>query len=109
MSGRGGLPYGIHRRRTGRAPRRAAREDGVRRVPHADAAGADTVVKITPLAIPDVLLVEPAVYCDERGFFLETWQAERYAAAGIGPSFLQDNHSRSVQGTLRGLHYQMVR
>ena len=66
-------------------------------------------MKITPLAIPDVLLVEPVAHCDERGFFLETWQAERYAAAGIGPSFVQDNHSRSVQGTLRGLHYQVVR
>jgi dTDP-4-dehydrorhamnose 3,5-epimerase len=64
-------------------------------------------VKVVPLAIPDVLLIEPVVHGDDRGFFLETWHAERYAAAGIALPFVQDNHSRSVQGTLRGLHYQV--
>jgi dTDP-4-dehydrorhamnose 3,5-epimerase len=46
---------------------------------------------------------------DPRGFFMETWHADRYAAAGLGCSFVQDNHSRSVRGTLRGLHYQLDR
>jgi dTDP-4-dehydrorhamnose 3,5-epimerase len=64
-------------------------------------------MKVTPTAIPDVLLIEPLVHRDPRGFFVETWHAERYASAGIGWSFVQDNHSRSVQGTLRGLHYQV--
>jgi dTDP-4-dehydrorhamnose 3,5-epimerase len=66
-------------------------------------------VKVTPAGIPDVLVVEPEVHGDERGFFLETWHAARYAEAGIGLPFVQDNHSRSVHGTLRGLHYQIDR
>jgi dTDP-4-dehydrorhamnose 3,5-epimerase len=63
-------------------------------------------LKISETALPGVLLVEPRVFADDRGFFLETHQAERYAAAGIGPTFVQDNFSRSVRGTLRGLHFQ---
>jgi dTDP-4-dehydrorhamnose 3,5-epimerase len=66
-------------------------------------------VKVTPTDIPDVLLLEPAVHRDTRGFFLETWHATRYVGAGIGLPFVQDNHSRSVCGTLRGLHYQVIR
>ena len=61
----------------------------------------------TPL--PGVILVEPRVFIDDRGFFLETYHAERYAAAGITVNFVQDNHSRSVEGTLRGLHAQIIR
>jgi dTDP-4-dehydrorhamnose 3,5-epimerase len=64
-------------------------------------------VEVRPLAIPDVLLVAPEVHRDPRGFFLETWQAEKYAAAGIDASFVQDNHSRSARGTLRGIHAQL--
>ena len=52
-------------------------------------------------------MVEPHVQTDERGFFLESWQEQRYAAAGLPSRFVQDNHSRSVAGTLRGLHYQL--
>ena len=66
-------------------------------------------MKITPTEIPDVLLIEPSVHRDGRGFFLETWQREKYRAHGIGPEFVQDNHSRSVRGTLRGLHAQRRR
>ncbi len=62
---------------------------------------------VTPTAIPDVLLVEPVVHGDHRGFFVETWHQARYAAAGIALPFVQDNHSRSQQHTLRGLHYQV--
>jgi dTDP-4-dehydrorhamnose 3,5-epimerase len=64
---------------------------------------------VTPTAIPDVLLVQPVVHGDHRGFLVETWHERRYADAGIGAHFVQDNHSRSVRHTLRGLHYQVQR
>jgi len=66
-------------------------------------------MKVTPTELPEVLLVEPRVFGDARGFFLETFQAERYAAAGIPGHFVQDNLSRSAKGTLRGLHFQEPR
>jgi dTDP-4-dehydrorhamnose 3,5-epimerase len=65
-------------------------------------------MRLTPLEIPEVLLVEPTVHEDSRGFFLETWHAEKFRVAGLDVEFVQDNHSRSVQHTLRGLHYQLV-
>ena len=58
----------------------------------------------TPLQ--DVVLIEPQVFGDARGFFMETWQAEKFAAARIAATFVQDNQSRSAQWTLRGLHFQ---
>lgn len=63
-------------------------------------------MKLTRLAIPDVILVEPVVHRDDRGFFLETYRADRYRDGGIAEAFVQDNHSRSQRGTLRGLHAQ---
>jgi dTDP-4-dehydrorhamnose 3,5-epimerase len=63
-------------------------------------------MKVTPLQIPEILLVEPKVFGDARGYFVETFQAERYAQAGINARFVQDNLSRSSRGTLRGLHLQ---
>ena len=66
-------------------------------------------MKILPTEIPAVVLIEPVVHRDGRGFFLETWQRDQYAAHGIGPDFVQDNHSRSARGTLRGLHAQRRR
>lgn len=57
-------------------------------------------------AIPGVILVVPEVHRDDRGFFLETYHAEKYREGGIGEDFVQDNHSRSSHGTLRGLHCQ---
>ncbi|MFQ5735043.1 MAG: dTDP-4-dehydrorhamnose 3,5-epimerase, partial [Planctomycetaceae bacterium] len=57
--------------------------------------------------IPGVLLIEPQVFDDARGFFMETYQKQRYAEAGISVEFVQDNLSRSARGTLRGLHYQI--
>jgi dTDP-4-dehydrorhamnose 3,5-epimerase len=57
--------------------------------------------------IPDVILIKPQVFGDERGFFLETYQVQKFAEAGITADFVQDNHSGSRQGTLRGLHYQI--
>ncbi|HWP95053.1 MAG TPA: dTDP-4-dehydrorhamnose 3,5-epimerase [Gammaproteobacteria bacterium] len=64
-------------------------------------------MEFVPLAIPDVVLVTPRVFGDDRGFFMETWEARKFTAAGIDAHFVQDNHSRSVRGTLRGLHYQI--
>jgi dTDP-4-dehydrorhamnose 3,5-epimerase len=64
-------------------------------------------VIVTQTAIPEVLLVQPLVHGDQRGFFIETWHEARYSSAGIGGPFVQDNHSRSVRHTLRGLHYQV--
>jgi len=59
------------------------------------------------LDIPEVVLIEPKVFPDDRGFFLESYQKERFSAAGIQAEFVQDNHSASKQGVLRGLHYQI--
>lgn len=59
------------------------------------------------LAIPDVVLVKPKVFGDARGFFSEIWEARKFAEAGIRTEFVQDNYSRSVKHTLRGLHYQI--
>jgi dTDP-4-dehydrorhamnose 3,5-epimerase len=64
-------------------------------------------VEIEPLAIPDVLLLRPKVFGDHRGFFLESWNRAGFAARGLDVDFVQDNHSRSTQYTLRGLHYQL--
>jgi len=64
-------------------------------------------LKIIPTTISDVLLIEPRVFEDERGFFLESYQKKRFIEAGINVDFVQDNHSKSYQGTLRGLHYQI--
>jgi dTDP-4-dehydrorhamnose 3,5-epimerase len=66
-------------------------------------------MKFHATEIPGVLLVEPQVFRDERGFFLEFFQAGKYAAAGITAAFVQDNHSLSRKGTLRGLHAQLRR
>lgn len=65
-------------------------------------------MQVTPTALPDVLLVEPRVFGDDRGFFYESWNRRAFAAAGIDVDFVQDNHSRSARGVLRGLHYQIV-
>jgi dTDP-4-dehydrorhamnose 3,5-epimerase len=65
-------------------------------------------VKVIPTAIPDVLIIEPKVFGDERGFFYESYNAQAFkAATGIDCQFVQDNHSRSQRGVLRGLHYQI--
>ena len=61
---------------------------------------------INQLAIPGVMVIRPKVFSDQRGFFLETYKYSDFAQAGIRDRFVQDNHSRSISGTLRGLHYQ---
>jgi dTDP-4-dehydrorhamnose 3,5-epimerase len=60
-----------------------------------------------PTPIDGVMLIEPKVFGDARGFFMETWREDAFAKAGIGETFVQDNHSRSGRGVLRGLHYQL--
>lgn len=65
-------------------------------------------MEVIATALPDVLIIEPKVYGDERGFFFESFNAQTFAArTGVHASFVQDNHSRSLRGVLRGLHYQV--
>ena len=64
-------------------------------------------MKIISTSIPDVFLIEPQVFEDERGFFLESYNKKKFQEAGIDIDFVQDNHSKSCRGTLRGLHYQI--
>ena len=65
-------------------------------------------MRVTPTAIADVLVIQPRVFGDERGFFFESYNERAFAeATGVAPKFVQDNHSRSVKNTLRGLHYQI--
>jgi dTDP-4-dehydrorhamnose 3,5-epimerase len=64
-------------------------------------------MRFTPTSLPDVILIDPVVHRDARGFFAETYQAARFGAGGIGTVFVQDNHTRSVARTLRGLHMQV--
>jgi len=66
-------------------------------------------MKVTPTPLPDVLLIEPIIFPDSRGHFLETYQAARYQEFGVPSRFVQDNLSFSLKGVLRGLHYQLGR
>lgn len=66
-------------------------------------------MQILDTALADVKLIDPKVFGDERGFFMETWRADWLEAVAPGLSFVQDNHSRSAKGVLRGLHYQLKR
>ena len=64
-------------------------------------------MNVAPTALPEVLVIEPRVFGDDRGFFYESWNARTFADAGIDATFVQDNHSRSRREVLRGLHYQI--
>jgi dTDP-4-dehydrorhamnose 3,5-epimerase len=64
-------------------------------------------MRFIPTTIPEVIVIEPKVFVDGRGFFLESYQKQRFSEAGIDADFVQDNHSKSQQGVLRGLHYQI--
>lgn len=67
-------------------------------------------MKVTPTALPQVLLLEPRVFGDDRGFFMESWNARIFGeATGLDANFVQDNHSYSTRNVLRGIHYQVVR
>ncbi|MEY2736571.1 MAG: dTDP-4-dehydrorhamnose 3,5-epimerase [Pseudomonadota bacterium] len=66
-------------------------------------------MNVIPTSLPEVLIIEPKVFGDARGFFMESWNARAFAqATGVSLPFVQDNHSRSAHGVLRGLHYQIV-
>lgn len=64
-------------------------------------------MKVIPTELPDVVVIEPQVFGDPRGFFLETWSSRRFAELGLHMTFVQDNWSRSKRGILRGMHYQL--
>ncbi|HEY6895781.1 MAG TPA: dTDP-4-dehydrorhamnose 3,5-epimerase [Rhodocyclaceae bacterium] len=64
-------------------------------------------MKFVPTEIPDVLIIEPRVFSDARGFFFESWNKRTLSEGGLDADFVQDNHSHSVRGVLRGLHYQV--
>jgi dTDP-4-dehydrorhamnose 3,5-epimerase len=64
-------------------------------------------MQFEPTRLPEVVLIKPRVFGDTRGFFFERWHKQRFAAAGIDATFVQDNHSHSVRHTLRGLHFQI--
>lgn len=64
-------------------------------------------MKVTSTSLPEVLLVSPKVFGDSRGFFFESWNQQTFSECGIDAKFVQDNHSRSARGVLRGLHYQI--
>jgi dTDP-4-dehydrorhamnose 3,5-epimerase len=66
-------------------------------------------MNVIETALPGVVIIEPRVFGDERGFFMETWNAAAFADAGLNLAFVQDNHSRSQKGVLRGLHFQNPR
>lgn len=65
------------------------------------------MVDLQSTRIPEVILLRPKIFGDDRGFFLESWHKRKFAEAGLDIEFVQDNHSRSVRNTLRGLHYQI--
>lgn len=64
-------------------------------------------MEFEPTEIPDVVLIRPKVFGDPRGYFFESWEERKFAAAGLDAKFVQDNHSRSARNILRGLHYQI--
>jgi dTDP-4-dehydrorhamnose 3,5-epimerase len=64
-------------------------------------------MNVIPTTLPDVLILEPRVFGDERGFFMESYNRQRFAELGLPTDFVQDNHSRSARKVLRGLHYQI--
>ena len=64
-------------------------------------------MEFEPTRLPEVVLIKPRVFGDERGYFFESWHEQKFAAAGIAAHFVQSNHSHSVRHTLRGLHYQI--
>lgn len=66
-------------------------------------------MNVIPTGLPGVVIIEPRVFGDARGFFFESWNEQAFAQAGLPMKFVQDNHSLSVRGTLRGLHYQLRR
>ncbi len=82
-------------------------EERLRAIPARPLARAGRPMKVSATELDGVKLIEPRVFGDDRGFFMESWNARAFAAAGLDAAFVQDNHSRSRKGVLRGLHYQI--
>ncbi len=104
--------HGLHRRRSAGEARAGDGKNGYGQYLLACCTGPrcaepERIVKVTPTELPDVLLIEPKVFGDDRGFFFESCNAARLRDAGLDADFVQDNHSRSASGVLRGLHYQI--
>jgi dTDP-4-dehydrorhamnose 3,5-epimerase len=81
----------------------------VREIVMKNAVSTSAMIKVVPTSIPDVLVLEPRVFHEDRGFFMESYNRKTIAAAGIHEEFVQDNQSRSIKNVLRGLHYQIAR
>src|SRR5690606_31206049 len=103
-----GLARGLDRRRATADAGRSAGEKRLLRVSAASARGEVGVMRVIRSSVPDVLHLDPRAFGDERGYFMESYKAHAFAeATGVQPEFVQDNHSRSARGVLRGLHYQI--
>ena len=99
---------GMDNERTTGATGTATVEKRVRTVLDRSSPGArGDAMKVVPTTIPDIKIIEPRVFGDHRGFFIETWNEQRFREHGVEATFVQDNFSFSRQGTLRGLHYQI--
>src|SRR5262249_42289526 len=127
--GRNCLPHGLYQRRRCASDGGADAQEFLWRLPAAHAGAGSPrparpragrtrpplrvltyrIMNVIRTSLPGVVIVEPTVHRDERRFFLETYHADRYREHGVDVRFVQDNHSRSVQGTLRGLHWQIER
>ena len=93
---------------TTRSARPAAGQERLRAIPARSAQGSGVLMRATPTAIPEVLILEPKVFGDDRGFFFESFNARAFEqATGLKREFVQDNHSKSAKNVLRGLHYQI--
>src|SRR5512145_933493 len=87
---------------------RAAGEERLRRIPAARRPGRPALMRVARSTLPEVLLIEPKVFGDDRGFFFESFNERTFAEkTGLRVHFVQDNHSRSARNVLRGLHYQI--
>src|SRR5688572_6965099 len=93
LSGRDRISPRIHQRRSSARARETTEEYAVRPISASHARRTSRGMKFTRTSLPDVMIVEPRVFEDARGFFMETWEARKFAAGGIGATFVQDNHS----------------
>src|SRR5207247_8620161 len=92
-----------------RAVRVVVQGESLRAIPVSTPPGTPGRVTVRRTGLPGLLVIEPRVFSDSRGFFFETYNTARYAQAGLPERFVQDNHSASIRGTVRGLHYQLHR
>src|SRR3954452_25374779 len=108
VPGRGGVAAWVHRQRSTCQVGRAPGKEWLWQVPQPSAGRRGPLMKVTATSIPDVLVIEPKVFGDTREFFLESFNQKAFdEAVGEHVEFVQDNHSRSTKGVLRGLHYQI--